>query len=94
MRVVLIILIMAVVLLILLVQSGFLTVDQTRGAQLPRVEANGVGVTASGGQAPAFEVETGSLAVGARPENVQVQLPTVRVIPPAQAGNVQANAAQ
>ena len=94
MRVVLIILILACVLLILLIQSGFLSIDQTRGARLPEVEANQSGITASGGQAPAFEVETGSVAVGSQPANVQVAVPSVRVIPPGEQANAAVNAAQ
>ena len=79
MRVVLLILILAVVTLIVLIQSGFLSIQQTSAARLPTVEANSSGVTASSGQAPSFEIETGSVAVGSKQQNVTV--PTIRVIP-------------
>jgi hypothetical protein len=85
MRAVILVLILAVVALIVAIQTGFLDIRQTRGAEAPEISANGSGVTATGGQAPAFDVETGEVAVGSRPENVTVQMPTVEVRPPAQA---------
>ena len=39
----------------------------------------GNGVTATGGQTPAFDVETGTVSVGANQTNVTVPVPTVRV---------------
>ena len=77
MRAVLLILILAVVVLIVAIGSGFLDINQVRGAKAPDIEASRNGVTAAGGQAPAFDIETGSVAVGSRQTNVVV--PTLEV---------------
>ena len=82
MRAVLLVLILGVVALIAAVATGLLDINQVRGAKAPDVEASGSGVTASGGQAPAFDIETGSVAVGTRDANVKV--PAIEVKP---AGN-------
>ena len=82
MRAVILVLILAVVALIIAIQTGFLDIRQTRGAEAPEISANGSAVTTTGGQAPAFDVETGKIAVGSRPQNVTVQVPTVEVQPP------------
>ena len=79
MRTVILVLILVVVALIIAIQTGFLSIQQTRGAQAPNISANESGVTASGGQAPAFDVETGKVAIGSRDQNVTVQVPTVEV---------------
>ena len=67
MRAVLFILIVAVIVVIAGIATGFLNINQIRGRQgarrSPRL-ANGV--TAKGGQAPAFDVETGSVKVGTK----------------------------
>ena len=84
MRAIILILIIAVVALILAIQTGFLDINQTRSAEVPQVSTNGAAVTAEGGQAPAFDVQTGTVAVGTRPENVTVQVPRVEVRPPAE----------
>ena len=80
MRVILFIFILAVVALLIAFGSGFMTVTQTRTAEVPDMRVDRSGVDASGGQAPAFDVETGTVAVGTRSTNVKV--PTVNVIPP------------
>jgi hypothetical protein len=80
MRAVLLILILAVVALLIAIATGFLDISQTRPAKAPDLSVNGASVTARGGQAPTFDVETGSVAVGTKPANVAV--PTVKVIPP------------
>ncbi len=80
MRAVLIILIIAVVAIIAAIATGFLDIRQVRGARVPQVSATGNGVTAQGGQAPAFDVETGSVQVGAT--NTTVQVPNVQVKKP------------
>ena len=84
MRTIILVLILAVVALIIAVQTGFLDIRQTRGAEAPEISANASGVTATGGQAPKFDVETGKVAVGSRPQNVTVQMPTVEVQSPQQ----------
>jgi hypothetical protein len=81
MRGFLLILIIIVVALIAAVASGFLNINQIRGAEAPVVSATHNGVVAKGGQAPAFDVQTGSVEIGTR--NATVKLPEVHVKPPA-----------
>ena len=90
MRAVLFVLIIAIVAVIVAVASGFLNINQIRGAKAPEVSATGNGIVAKGGQAPAFDVETGSVKVGTGQATVKV--PTVE-IRPAQEANPAANAA-
>lgn len=104
MRAVFLILIVAVVALIIAVQSGFLDITQTRAAKSPEVVAGSGGVSATGGQAPAFDVETGSVSIGTRDANVavpklriepgsaKVAVPTVKVSRPAQPAAASTNA--
>ena len=89
MRPIILILILLVVAALIAIATGFLDINQTRGAEVPEVSAAGNGVTATGGQAPAFDVETGSVAVGTTRANVVV--PTVKVVPPAEQANEVAN---
>src|SRR4051794_11536492 len=63
MRALLLILIVAVVAGLIAFGTGFLKLNQTRGAKAPEVSTTSNGVTAKGGQAPAFDVETGSVKV-------------------------------
>jgi hypothetical protein len=72
MRAVILILIIAILAIIAAVATGFVDINQIRGAKAPEVAATGNGVTAKGGQAPAFDVETGSLKVGTGEANVTV----------------------
>ena len=81
MRAVIFILIIAVLLVIAAVATGFVDINQVRGAKTPQIAATGNGVTARGGQAPAFDVETGSVKVGTQQKTVTV--PTVEVQKPA-----------
>ena len=82
MRAILLVLILAVVAIIALVATGLIDIRQVRGAKAPDVSATSNGVTAKGGQTPAFDIETGSVSVGTRDANVKV--PAVIVNP---AGN-------
>ncbi|MGI8932120.1 MAG: hypothetical protein ACR2FK_07070 [Sphingomicrobium sp.] len=82
MRAILLVLILAVVAIIALVATGLVDVNQVRGARAPDVDATRNGVTASGGQTPAFDIETGSVSIGTRDANVKV--PALKVNP---AGN-------
>jgi len=77
MRAVLLILIVAVVALIAAIQTGLINITQTRSATAPTVEAGDGAIRAQAGQAPRFEVETGSVGVGTREANVAV--PEVQV---------------
>lgn len=89
MRAILLILILAVVAIIAAIATGLVNINQTRPAKAPDIETgNGAGLTASGGQTPAFDVETGSISVGAREQNVTVPMPTVGIEPANQAGSV------
>lgn len=88
MRAIIFILILLVLLLIAGLATGFLNIDQIRGARAPRISATTNGVTAKGGQAPAFEVQTGSVRVGT--EKATVKVPRVVVEKP---GGNQAQAA-
>jgi len=72
MRAILLILIIAVVALIAAIGTGFIDVNQTRGARAPQVEAVDGTIRAREGQPPAFEVQTGSVEVGTREANVAV----------------------
>ena len=82
MRAILLVLILAVVAIIALVATGLIDINQVRGAKAPNVAASGDGITASGGQAPAFDIETGSVSVGSR--DAKVKVPALKVNP---AGN-------
>jgi hypothetical protein len=78
MRAVIFIVILAVVAVIIAVATGFLDINQIRGAKAPDITATRNGVTATGGQAPAFDVETGSVKVGAKQQTVTVPTLTVQ----------------
>ncbi|GAA4749206.1 hypothetical protein GCM10023264_14340 [Sphingomonas daechungensis] len=81
MRAVLLLLILAVVALIVLVATGLIDINQTRPAEVPQVSVNSNGITATGGQTPAFDVETGTVSVGANQANVTVPVPSLKVNP-------------
>ena len=81
MRAILLVLILAVVAIIALVATGLVDVRQIRGARAPDLSATRNGVTAKGGQAPAFDIETGSVSLGTR--DAKVKVPALRVNPAA-----------
>lgn len=80
MRAVLSILIVAILVVIAGIATGFLNINQIRGAKAPDIAATPGGLTAKGGQAPAFDVETGSVKVGTKQASVKV--PTLEVQKP------------
>lgn len=80
MRTVLTVLILVVLVVIAGLVTGFINIDQIRGAQAPVVSATHNGIVAKGGQTPAFDVETGSVEVGTR--NATVRVPALEVKPP------------
>jgi hypothetical protein len=82
MRAVIFILIIAVVIVIAGIATGFLDINQLRGAKAPQVAATGNGITTKGGQTPAFDVQTGSVKVGTQEKTVKV--PTLVVEKPGQ----------
>ena len=87
MRKIILVLIIAIVALIAAIQLNLLSFRQDRPAAVPGVEVNSNGITATGGQTPTFEVETGIVAVGRRDATVAVPVPTLEVRGP---GNNQA----
>lgn len=82
MRAVIFLLIVIVLVVIAGLVTGFLDINQIRGARAPQLSASHNGLTAQGGQAPAFEVQTGSVKVGTTQTTVKV--PTVSVQRPDQ----------
>ena len=82
MRAVIFIVILAVVVIIIAVATGFLDINKIRGGKAPDVSVTKNGVTARGGQAPAFDVETGSVKVGTKQTTVKV--PSLEVQKPGQ----------
>jgi hypothetical protein len=72
MRAVIFILIVAVLVIIAGLATGLLDINQIRGAKAPQISATGNGVVAKGGQAPAFDVQTGSVKVGTTQTTVTV----------------------
>ena len=91
MRAILLILIVAVLVILAGVVTGFIDINQIRGAEAPAISATHNGVVAKGGQAPAFDVETGSVEVGTR--NATVKIPALEVKPPPEANTATANQA-
>jgi hypothetical protein len=92
MRAILLVLIIAVAAILVAVATGFLDVNQIRGAKAPAVAVTGNGVVARGGQAPAFDVETGSVKVGSKEATVRV--PALQVERPADQAAAASNNAQ
>jgi uncharacterized protein involved in outer membrane biogenesis len=80
MRAVIFILIVIILAVIAAIVTGFLDINQIRGAKAPQVAATGNGVVAKGGQTPAFDVQTGSVKIGTKPATVKV--PSVEVVRP------------
>jgi hypothetical protein len=83
MRALLFVLIIAVLAIIAAIASGYLDINQIRGAKAPEVALAHNGVVAKGGQAPAFDVETGTVKLGTKDTTVRV--PAVEVAPANQA---------
>ena len=92
MRTIIFILIVAVLIVIAGIATGFLNINQTRPAQAPEVSATHNGVVAKGGQAPAFDVETGSVKIGTQQTTVKVPGVVVQKPTQSQAAPVQNNA--
>jgi hypothetical protein len=81
MRAILFVLIVVVVVLAAGIATGFLNINQIQPAKAPEISATRNGVTAKGGRAPAFDVETGSVKVGTKDTTVKV--PSLEVQKPA-----------
>ena len=85
MRILLVLLIVAVLVVIAGVATGYIDINQIRGGKAPQVSVTANGVTAKGGQAPAFDVETGSVKVGTKQTTVKVPALVVQKPGPNQA---------
>ncbi len=86
MRAVILILIIIILAIIAAIATGFLDINQIRGAKAPQVSATQNGVVTKGGQTPAFDVQTGSVTVGSKETTMkvpalEVQKPGNRVEP-------------
>jgi hypothetical protein len=81
MRAVISVLILAIIVVIAAIATGFVKITNFRG-QPPAVTATRNSVSVRGGQPPAFDVETGSVKVGTKnetvtvPTSVQIRKPT------------------
>lgn len=64
MRTFLIAAIILVVIAIFVIASPFVNVTQNEAGSPPSIEAGDDGITATAGEAPSFEVETGSVKMG------------------------------
>jgi hypothetical protein len=80
MRAIILVLVVIIIAVIAGIATGFIDINQIRGAKVPEISATRNGVTAKGGQAPAFDVETGSVKVGT--SNATVKVPKLEVVPP------------
>jgi hypothetical protein len=79
MRAIFLILIVAVVALILAVMSGMINLRQTEPAVAPGIETSDGKIVARKGQAPAFDIETGSIGVAG--SNASVAVPKIEIKP-------------
>ena len=79
MRAIFLILIVAVLALIAAVLTGMIDIRQTQPAVAPGLESADGKIVARPGQAPAFDVETGSIGVGSSKTGIAV--PKVEIQP-------------
>ncbi len=96
MRAILLILIIAVVAIIAAIGTGLINIRQTSPAVAPSVASEDGRLTTQAGQAPSFDIETGSIGVGTgnrtvnvpsvevKRDGTQVAIPSVEVRPPAE----------
>ena len=87
MRAIIFLLIIAVLVVIAGVATGFVDINHIRGGEPPKLSTTPNGIRAKAGQPPAFDVETGSVKVGTTEATVKV--PTLQIQKP---GNAEANA--
>ena len=92
MRTAILILVVIILAVIAAIATGYLNINQIRGAQAPQVSATSNGIVTKGGQAPAFDVQTGSVTVGAKETTVKV--PALEVQKPGNQAEAVANNAQ
>ena len=87
MRALLFLLIIIVVVVIAAIGSGFLDITRIHGGSTPQVSASGNGISSKSGEAPAFDVETGSVKLGSKETSVKV--PTLVVQKPGEQNQAQ-----
>jgi hypothetical protein len=92
MRTAILILVIIILAIIVAIATGFLDINQIRGAQAPQVSATHNGVVAKGGQTPAFDVQTGSVTVGSKETTMKV--PALEVQKPGNQAEAATNNAQ
>jgi len=92
MRKVIFVLVLIILAIIAAIATGFLDISQIRGGQAPQVSATHNGIVTKGGQAPAFDVQTGSVTVGTKETTVKV--PALEVQKPADQAQAATNNAQ
>jgi hypothetical protein len=76
MRAVILVLVILIVGAIAAFATGFVSIGNIRGSA-PQIATTNNGIVAKGGQAPAFDVETGSVKVGTGEANVTVPKVTI-----------------
>ncbi|MFL6781920.1 MAG: hypothetical protein ACJ8FF_09680, partial [Sphingomicrobium sp.] len=72
MRAIILILVVLILAVLAAIATGFVNINQIRGAKAPAISATGNGVVAKGGQTPSFDVQTGSVKVGTTNTTVKV----------------------
>ena len=92
MRSFILILVVIILLAIAAIATGFVDINQIRGAKAPEVSTTQNGIVTKGGQAPAFDVQTGSVTVGSKETTVKV--PALEVQKPGNQAEAVTNNAQ
>ncbi len=92
MRTIILILVIIILVAIAAIATGFVDINQIRGAKAPAVSTTHNGIVTKGGQAPAFDVQTGSVTVGTKDTTVKV--PALQVQKPADQAQAATNNAQ
>jgi hypothetical protein len=92
MRTAILILVIIILAVIAAIATGYLDINQIRGAKAPEVSTTQNGIVTKGGQAPAFDVQTGSVTVGSKETTVNV--PALQVKKPGNPAEAGTNNAQ
>jgi hypothetical protein len=92
MRSFILILVVIILVAIAAIATGFVDINQIRGAKAPEVSTTQNGIVTKGGQAPAFDVQTGSVTVGSKDTTVRV--PALEVQKPGNQAEAVTNNAQ
>jgi hypothetical protein len=92
MRSFILVLVVTILVAIAAIATGFVNINQIRGAKPPEVSTTQNGIVSKGGQAPAFDVQTGSVTVGSKDTTVRV--PALEVQRPGNQAEAVTNNAQ